>query len=406
MRIEEEGWGITPVIYPANGYKSIAFVENKEPSLFLVNKVLSVREWLPWMGITIPFTLIPGNIIAPIKEELPIEETIGLIVERTINSLSQEIVREERYSLRDEKKRPWSVKTRRPFRGKIDKVEITFRESMELAEKVALELGSPIETYNRGRHAVYDGIKLAAAILVKGMRSFVDLSTDLKNIKYDATVNGTRKYPCPSELHTIFQKIPKEWLDAALQRLDELSVEQFSKFGENFNVFVIDGSALTGETLVEREVLTKIRLIREYFEYQATIRTNTNTIRCIKEHSNKITDIIPFLPQGSIVLADAEFDVEENYRNAEVAQMDMQVKQRKGDVRKSRRKVARMRFDKKKYRKRKLGERPFGNIEVRRSQCYYKKQENKLKGAILIACDHNITAYFNNKAWCSLFVKV
>ena len=28
---------------------------------------------------------------------------------------------------------------------------------------------------------------------------------------------------------------------------------------------------------------------------------------------------------------------------------------------------------------RKLGERPFGNIEVRRSRCYYKIPENKLK---------------------------
>lgn len=408
MRTKEEGWGITPPIYPTNGYKSIAFVETKEPPLFLVNKILSVREWLPLMGITIPLTLIPGNIVAPIKEELPIEEAIELIVGRTTDSIAQEIIRVERYSLRNERKRPWSIKTRRPFRGKIDKVEIIFRESIELAEKVAHELGSPIKISmgKRGRPPVYDRVKLAAAILVKGMRSFVDLSTDLKNINYDMTVNGCKKYPCSSELHTIFQKISKEWLDLALQRFDELSVEEFFKFCVPLDVFVVDASALTGETLVEREVLTKTRLIRDYFEYQATIRTTTNTIRCINYHSNKITDIIPFLPSGSIVLADAEFDVVENYRNAKAVHMDLQVKQRKGDARKSIRKIARLRFDKKKYRKRKLGERPFGNIEVRRSKCYYKKQENKLKGAILIACDHNITAYFNNKAWRSLFVKV
>jgi hypothetical protein len=65
------------------------------------------------------------------------------------------------------------------------------------------------------------------------------------------TIKGNGKYPCSSELHTIFQKIPKEWLEKALQRLDELSVEQLSKFGEKLDVFVIDGSALTGETLVE-----------------------------------------------------------------------------------------------------------------------------------------------------------
>ncbi|MCW3133931.1 MAG: hypothetical protein N2V78_06355 [Methanophagales archaeon] len=51
--------------------------------------------------------------------------------------------------------------------------------------------------------------------------------------------------------------------------------------------------------------------------------------------------------------------------------------------------------------KRKLGERPFGNIEARRSKCYYKTPESKLKGAILIACKYNIIAYFKNKAWCA-----
>lgn len=402
----EEGRGRTPEIYHLAEYKTITFVETKKSQLFQVIKPLSVREWLPLMGITLPATLIPGNIIAAIKEELPIKDATELIAGRVTDSLVQEIVREERYSLRSEKKRPWSIKTRRPFWGKIDKVEITFRKSIKLAEKVASEFGSPIETSNRGRPPLYDRVKMTAAILVKGMRSFVDLSTDLENIQYDMTVDGSKKYPCSSELHTFFQKIPKEWLEKALLRLDDLSAEEFSKFNEPLDSFVIDGSALTGETLIEREVLTKLRLIRDYFEYQATVRISTNTIRCVRYHSNKITDIIPFLPPGSIILADAEFDVGENYRNAKAACMDLQVKQRKGDAHKSIRKIARLRFDKKKYRKRKLGERPFGNIEVRRSKCYYKKQENKLKGAILIACDHNITAYFNNKAWCSLFVKV
>lgn len=402
----KEGWGSTPEIYSLEEYKNLTLVETKEYPLFWVKKPLSVREWLPLMGITIPATFIPGNIIAPIKEELSVKDSAELVSERVTDSLMQEIAREERNSLRSEKKRPWSIKTRRPFRGVIDKVEITFRESLELAEKVAKELGQPFKLSRNGRPQKYDPIKLAAAVLVKGMRSFVDLATELKNIGYDMTIKKTGKSPCASELHVIFQKIPVEWLEKALLRLDELSVEEFSKFGEKLDVFAIDGSALTGEILVEREVLTRIRLIRDYFEYQAIIRTTTNTIIGVKNHSNKISNILYLLPQNSTVTADPEFDVEENYQKAEEAHIDFHVKQRKGDVRKSRRKAARRRFDKKKYGKRKLGERPFGNIEVRRTKCYYKKPENKLKGAILIACDHNITAYFNNRAWCNLFVKV
>jgi len=407
ITINEEGMGKIPQVHTPLDYKNVTFVGVKEPPFFQIKKPLSAREWLPLMGITIPVTLIPENIIAPITEELSLEEVTELIEGRVTDSLTQEIAREERYSMRSEKKRPWSIRTRRPFRGKIDKVEITFRDRIELAEKVARELGAPYSiTSKNGRPIVYDVIKIAAAILVKGMLSFVDLSTELKNIEYNMTVDGSKKYPCSSELHVIFQKIPKEWLEKALQRLDDLSVKEFSKFEEKLDIFVIDGSALTGEILVEREVLTITRLIRDYFEYQAIIRTTTNTIRGVKAKSNKIKDIVSLLPKDSTVTADPEYDVEENYQTADEAHIDLHVKQRKGGVRKSRRKKARMCFDKKKYGKRKLGERPFGNIEVRRTKCYFKKPENKLKGAILIACDHNITAYFNNKAWCNLFVKV
>ena len=64
-----EGWGRTPEIYNLAEYKRITLVETKNYPLFRVKKPLSLREWLPLMGITIPATLIPGNIIAAIKED-------------------------------------------------------------------------------------------------------------------------------------------------------------------------------------------------------------------------------------------------------------------------------------------------------------------------------------------------
>ncbi|RZB28700.1 MAG: hypothetical protein AEth_01960 [Candidatus Argoarchaeum ethanivorans] len=89
-------------------------------------------------------------------------------------------MRKERYSLRDERKRPWSVRIRGLFRGVIDKPITTFDEELELAERVVMELGLPWKTSNRGRPPVYDWVKLAAAILVKGMWSFVQLVKDLR----------------------------------------------------------------------------------------------------------------------------------------------------------------------------------------------------------------------------------
>nr|QNT35689.1 hypothetical protein HAHEADPM_00023 [uncultured Methanosarcinales archaeon] len=139
---------------------------------------------------------------------------------------------------------PWSVKTRRPFGGVTDKVEIMFRAMLELAERVAKELKAPLKTSKKGRPVVYDRIKLAAAILVKGMRSFVDLSAELSNVQYDMVLDEIERYPSPSELHNIFTQIPVEWMEEALQRLDDLSKEEFSKFDEHLDTFVIDGSAL------------------------------------------------------------------------------------------------------------------------------------------------------------------
>ena len=118
-----------------------------------------------------------------------------------MDSIAQEIAREERYSLRNERKRPWSVRARRPFRGVIDKVVPTLEEELELAERVVKELGSPWKGSNRGRPPVYDQVKLVAAILVKGMRSFAGLAADLREIDYVMTVDGGDSKPCPSELH-------------------------------------------------------------------------------------------------------------------------------------------------------------------------------------------------------------
>ncbi|MEA1865585.1 MAG: hypothetical protein U9N46_10440 [Euryarchaeota archaeon] len=102
--------------------------------------------------------------------------------------------------------------------------------------------------------------------------------------------------------------------------------------------------------------------------YQVLVRIATNTIRRIKKHSNKIGDIIRSLPAGSIVLADPEYDVEENYRVADESPIELQVKQRKGAARKSRRKAARSRFERKKYSRRKPGRPTVWEYRVQKEQ--------------------------------------
>ena len=98
--------------------------------------------------------------------------------------------------------------------------------------------------------------------------------------------------------------------------------------------------------------------------------------------------------------------MKENYSDAEERKLDILVKPRdvaaKNALRMSY--VGKYAGNKDKYMKRKLGERPFGNAEKRSLKCYYRKA--KEKGMKLYFCTHNILAYFSNKKWCDLFVRL
>ena len=53
----------------------------------------------------------------------------------------------------------------------------------------------------------------------------------------------------------------------------------------------MDGSALSCESLIEREVVMKVGFIRESFYYLALIKSVTNTIRGIKARLSQIQSL-------------------------------------------------------------------------------------------------------------------
>lgn len=373
------------------------------PTFVIVNRMLSLRETLPIPDFLRPQWMVPGEFMALFKTKEHINELIAKIISRTDGQLMDEIRREERLSLREEKKRPWSFKTRRPFRGRIQRVTPTLREQLAIAEEVASELGPPWKPSKKGRPPKYGPEKLGAVLMVKGTKSFDRLASGLRNIRYDATLKNTGDSPCASELHWAFTKMPSEWLEKALARLDERSVELYHKFDGNMEVFGIDGSALQGDHLEEIQFRMVPRLIRETYSYGVLSRLPTNTIRGMKGHTRKIEPFLPLLAPGALLLCDAEYDVEENYRLARENSIDLQVKQKKGGVRSPFRKKARREYSARKYRRRKLCERIFGNLEVRGYRCYYKRKDSRHKGVLLMGCAHNIIGYFKNKAWCDQF---
>lgn len=383
---------------------------NVKELLFIVTEILYQKETLSILTGFLPATLVPAKFTALCRLKTPFNDLIEIICKKEEEKIINEILQKERDLLRSEKKRKWGKRTRRPFRGVIDGINPTFREKLELAKKVVERLGTPEvskKRTNRGRKPTYDLKKTIPAVLAKGDLSFESVSDELKNINYDATLNGSGSSPGHTYLHDLFKDISEEYYKKALKMLDDMIVELYSKFKENMNVFVGDNSALACETLIKRKIAMELKLVREIQPFFSLSRIHTNSIRYIGKSTNKIGDAVPYIPENSILILDSEFDVDDNYWAGINNNIEVQIKQKNtGRIRLPGRKKGKQIFDRKKYNKRKLGERPFGNIEKRKVKCYYRSEKTRLKGCLLIGIEHDLISWYKNKAWCDQFVEL
>lgn len=386
-------------------------ITHRKRPLFILNRILNNRTLLSMLTCFLPTTLIPSTFSAFCILRTSPKNIIKQLSMNEERRIINELVQEERALLRNERKRPWNIRTRRPFRGAIDRVKPTFREKIELATKVVEKLGLPVlykkRKSNRGRKNIYDLWKVIPAIMVKGTLSFVDLSNELKNIKYDATLDGSGRTPQKTYLSDVFQIIPTDYLQKAMKIYDHMINELYSKFDEKMDTFVGDNSAITCETLSKQTRAMETILVRDIQPFFALVRVETNGFRFIGKSINKIRDIMQHLPPHSKLLLDGEFDVDKNYQLGIENEIDLHINQKNTNrVRSSSRKKGKRIFDVKKYRKRKLGERVFGNIEKRRVKCYYQTKESRLKGCILLGIEHNAIEWYKAKAWCDMFFEL
>jgi len=144
-------------------------------------------------------------------------------------------------------------------------------------------------------------------------------------------------------------------------------------------------------------------LMRDRSEYFALTRISTNTILFVSEHTNRIDEAVSFIPEGSSLLMDAEYDVDENYFTAKEHRIQLIVKPKNVPPNSATRREYINSFDKAKYGNRKLGERPFGNITKRRSLLYYRSRESRLKGIMVLTFKHDMIEYYKSKKWTGLF---
>lgn len=201
------------------------------------------QQLFPLCRQDIPTIMIPSEFFVPFEVQTSEEEIIAGLADCAFSEVVQRTYSQERNALRSEKERPWGLRTYRPFRGQLQDVKPSFTEMLRIAEEIIDEIGMPMPSESRGRPRTYDWKLILAVLLCKGVLPFSDLERKLRDTGY-CKVDGLT--PCDSELHYVYSQIPEEWLDKALERLDDKVTVLYAKFDEFLNEFVIDG---TGNTL-------------------------------------------------------------------------------------------------------------------------------------------------------------
>ena len=113
-------------------------------------------------------------------------------------------------------------------------------------------------------------------------------------------------------------KIPKEYLERALELLDQMVVEEYKRlFGEKYLLeYSIDSTDDTCTTLKETMVAMRVELHHQTVKYNVLARLVTNTIVavCVSKNTKDARSLLQHVSPGSIVYMDAEYDVEYNYQ--------------------------------------------------------------------------------------------
>ncbi|MGQ9720670.1 MAG: hypothetical protein ACUVXA_05025 [Candidatus Jordarchaeum sp.] len=202
--------------------------------------------------------------------------------------------------------------------------------------------------------------------------SFERLAAELKNQGCDLRTEEAKREegeacsPCPSQLHWAMSKIPKEYLERVLELLDQMVAEEHKKlFGEKCLLeYSIDSTDDTCTTLKETMVAMRVELHHQTVKYNVLARLVTNTIVavCASKNTKDARPLLQYVPPGSPVYMDAEYDVEYNYQYSQERRITIRVypklygeKPYKGKHRRRQKK-----FSKEKYRRRKLVESPIG----------------------------------------------
>ncbi|MHA1131443.1 MAG: hypothetical protein ACTSQQ_11635, partial [Candidatus Helarchaeota archaeon] len=169
--------------------------------------------------------------------------------------------------------------------------------------------------------------------------------------------------------------------------------------------------------LEEALIALKRRLRRTTDKVNAISRLVTNTVCEISSSKRENTrDLRKLLKKRKKsgrtlhtmeVFGDAAYDAEYNYEYGVENEVELVIKPYKVPAKRYKgfyRKQVQTHFSARRYKTRKLAERPFGNTYLRdKNRLYYKRPDMKQKGETLRFIAHNMKAYFMQGGWEKVF---
>jgi len=299
-----------------------------------------------------------------------IEEAVEMCVNATVEALVGQILRQEKDGLKPDRKKPWSqITTRDPTNDdarekaeRMSKIE-AFHGLLRLAKEY--EAIRPLKAKRFGPKPYYDRVMVAVAFVMKDygpLESFKSLRDFLMGHGLDFRVSNKAKHPIPSltRLKELYRdRDIKEWMRAFLEWLERAKGRPIAYYlGAEKMEYVADSTKITSRYLDIANVGVKKTLRRRTHTVKFLVNITTNMTADVElGESHQITDFMAVIPRNATMYSDAEFFTEKNCEFALAKGIDFQVKPNKTAKRGIAIREIKVRFDPKRYKRRKNGER-------------------------------------------------
>lgn len=339
----------------------------------------------------------------PIAKSIGIMETLRLVLDMEYYGKNR---------LKGDKKAPW--RDRRTRSVVIDLLRESVKEFeekkvLETLKNIIRKLGPPWEPAEKGRKPMYDPERLAALSILGLIYGYRRAARFARTIKYDAMLPEARyrygpQYPSKSLLHyTIQRRISEEYLDAVLrclwQAIRDLSIIKFI-FGRIVE-FTIDGTGLPTRWLRLTTRKEKPALVHENVKMYYNVDINLNAlIRIFVPQDgftiDKVVDYLTIPVEGGFGYLDPEFASKDAIMRLRSRLSGYALRHRNGRIEYFSRDQGRVGS----YSRRKLGEIPPGNFELRSVRILAVEPCNRTKEVIAKAgIRHNVLSFLR---WSAL----